>query len=104
MERYFSQTSIINYIGAGLWVAVPVVILLLVMWTLARKSRLGTIVVGILLLVGSLPAAFMSEISINGCCGAPSAGHEGLGYVIGGVLAVMGMGIIIFGKKLVKQN
>jgi hypothetical protein len=45
----------------------------------------------------------MSEFSINGCCGAPSTSYEGVVYVIGIIMAILGIGIIIFGKKLVKK-
>lgn len=104
MELFFARTPLINYIGAGLWIAVPIVITMLVLGVIVRKSRLGTIIVGVLLVVSSVPAALMSELSISGCCGAPSTNYEGMGYVIGIVIAMVGIGIIIFGKKLVKKK
>jgi len=46
----------------------------------------------------------MSELSINGCCGAPSTGREGLGYVIGGAVAILGIGILVYGKRITKRQ
>jgi hypothetical protein len=104
LAMHFAQTPIINYISAGLWIAAPAVISLLILGLLIRSSRLGTIIAGALLIVGSVPAAIMSNLSINGCCGAPSTGFEGIGYVIGIVIAAAGFSLIIYGKKFVKKK
>jgi|SRR3989344_2539273 len=104
MEWYFARPPLINYVGAGLWIAAPIIIVLLALGAITRNFGLGAIIVGVLLLIGSVPAAFMAELSINGCCGAPSTGYVGMGYVIGIVIAMVGIGIIIFGKKLAKKK
>lgn len=104
MDMHFAQVPIINYIGAGLWIAAPIIIVLLVLGAITKKFSLGAIIVGVLLIIGSVPAAVMSELSINGCCGAPSTGFAGMGYIIGIVVAIAGVGMIIFGKKLSKKN
>ncbi len=52
-------------------------------------------IVGALLLVSSVPAAFMLKFSLNGCCGAPSIGFNGMGYVGGILIAMVGMDLIV---------
>jgi len=104
MELYLAQAPLINYIGSAIWIAAPVVITLLVLSTIARKSKLGTIIVGLLLILSSIPIAYMAELSLNGCCGSPNSGYIGMGYLVGAIIAIAGIGIIIFGKKIVKKK
>lgn len=62
-----------------------------------RKPEL--LVLGICLILGAVPAGFMTELSVNGCCGASSTGYEGVGYVLMGVMVVGGIASIYFSKK-----
>jgi hypothetical protein len=104
MEPFFAQAPLINYIGSAIFIAAPVVITLLVLSAIARKSILGTIIVGLLLILSSIPIAYMAELSLNGCCGVPSSGYVGMGYITGAIIAIAGLGIIIFVKKIVKKK
>ena len=70
---------------------------------LFKRKRLFIFIVGLLLLLGSVPVAIMSELSMSGCCGAPSTGREGLGYVIGVLVALSGIAIMVLSKKLAKK-
>lgn len=66
----------------------------LVYLTIAQ-TRLFLILLGLTALFGAVPAGVLAEIGFNGCCGAPSTGHEGVGYLIGSAMAVLGL-VILF--------
>ncbi len=83
--------------------AIILAILAPIFLALIRRKQVFIIILGLLLLLGAIPAAFMSEMALNGCCGAPSTGREGFGYLIGAAMAVAGVTIMIFSKKLAKK-
>jgi hypothetical protein len=93
MKDYLDDLLVWVIIAA---VVVPVFI------ALFKRKRAFIFIVGLLLFLGAVPTAFMSELSINGCCGAPSTGRESLAYVIGALVAIAGIVIMIFSKKLSK--
>jgi hypothetical protein len=55
-----------------------------------RATWTITLIVGIVLIVLSLPVGFVAFISIDGCCGAPSPSDPWVG-------ALPGIGMILFG-------
>lgn len=83
--------------------AIILAILVPVIIAIFRRKRIFIVILGVLVLLGALPATYMSEISINGCCGAPKTGYEAVGYLIGGVMAIVGALLIIFSEKLAKK-
>lgn len=92
-----------DYLDDLLVWAIIIAILTPIFIALFKRKQAFIFIVGLLILLGAVPAAFMSELSINGCCGAPSTGREGLGYVIGALMALAGIAIMVFSKKLSKQ-
>ena len=92
-----------NYFDDLLVWAIILAILAPIFIALFKRKRAFIFMVGLLLLFGAVPAAFMSELSITGCCGAPSTGREGLVYVIGALMAIAGIVVMIFSRKLSKQ-
>lgn len=92
-----------DYLDDLLVWAIIIAILVPILIALFKRKRAFIFIVGLLLLLGAVPAAFMSELSINGCCGAPSTGREGLGYGIGALMAIAGVVTLVFSKKLSKQ-
>lgn len=63
------------------------------------RPKLFLLGLGICLILGALPAGFMTEISVNGCCGASGGNYTGIGYVLMGVMVVSGVAAIIFAVK-----
>jgi hypothetical protein len=103
MEPYLALASLKSYaFDALVWLCIGIP-LLFVIYVLLRRKPILILIFGALVVLGALPIASMSELSINGCCGAPSTGHEGLGYVIGGVVAIIGILIMVFRNKLAKK-
>ena len=92
-----------NYLDDLLVCAIILSILLPIVIALFRRKRLFIFILGALLVIGAVPATIMSEISINGCCGAPSTGYEGIEYLIGGVMVIVGILVVVFSKKLAKS-
>ena len=92
-----------DYLDDLLVWAIIIAILTPIFIALFKRKQAFIFIVGLLILLGAIPAAFMSEISINGCCGAPSTGYEGTGYLIGVVMAIAGILIMVFSKKLAKK-
>ena len=58
---------------------------------------------GFALLIGAIPAGFMFELTAFGCCGAPSNGFKGSGFVLMIVMFVGGIVAIIHGIKKNRQ-
>jgi hypothetical protein len=102
MTYYVALASLKAYLFDALVWAIIGAILLVVLLALFKRSRLFLTIFGALVIISSVPIAFMSELSINGCCGAPSTGYEGLGYVIGAAVAIVGIAILLLSKKLAK--
>lgn len=75
-----------------------------VVWFARRFTRLFLILIGVSAIVAALPVAYLSEIAINGCCGAPSTGREGMGYAFGVLLGVAGIASIYFSRKVPAQR
>ena len=92
-----------DYLDDLLVWAIILAILVPLLIALFRRKQAFIFIVGLLILLGAIPTAFMSELSINGCCGAPSTGREGLGYLIGVIMAASGILIMVFSKKLAKK-
>jgi hypothetical protein len=92
-----------DYLDDLLVWAIILAILVPVFIALFRRKQAFIFGLGLLIFLAALPATFMSEISINGCCGAASTGYEGVGYLIGGVMAVSGILLMTFSKKLAKK-
>lgn len=67
---------------------------------LVRKRRnLALQLVGVALVIAAVPIALVTETSLNGCCGAPSTGRGGWGYIIGSLFAAFGIFLIIISKR-----
>jgi hypothetical protein len=84
------------------WICIGIPLLFIIYVLLKRKPIL-ILIFGLLVAISSVPIALMSELSITGCCGAPNSGHQGLGYVIGGIVAIVGVLIVMFRNKLGKK-
>jgi hypothetical protein len=68
-----------------------------------KRNQIFVRIFGALVFLSAFPAAFMSEMSINGCCGAPSGSYRGAGYLIGAIIAVAGVLIFAFSKRISKK-
>lgn len=84
------------------WLCIGVPIIFVIYVLLKRKPIL-ILLFGLLLVLSAVPISFASELSINGCCGAPHTGYEGIGYLIGGLTALVGILLIVFRMKLAKK-
>lgn len=93
-----------DYVDDLLIWGVILIILIPICIALLKRKRVFIFIVGLLLLLGAYPVAVMSELSISGCCGAPSNGREGLGFVIGILTALAGILIMVFSKKFARQK
>lgn len=70
------------------------------MMILMRTSyKIFLIVVGFIMILAAVPVAFLAELSIAGCCGAPTNGREGIGYLVGTIVGVVGIVIVALGIK-----
>ena len=58
---------------------------------------------GFALMLSAIPAGFMFELTAFGCCGAPSNGFKGSGFVLMIVMFVGGIVAIIHGIKKNRQ-
>lgn len=93
-----------NYVfDIFVWLCVGIPILFAI-YVLLKRKPVFILLFGGLVFFSALPIGFMSELSINGCCGASNTGHAGLGYLIGGLVAVVGILIIVFRHKLARKN
>lgn len=66
---------------------------------LFRRKLWAIFAVGLLLILGSVPITIMSGLSINGLGNK----FNGIEYFIGAAVAVCGILILIFSKKLAKK-
>lgn len=90
MQDYFDDLLVWAIILA---VIVPLAIIFF------KNKRVFLFILGILLLIGGIPIAIMSELSINGCCGAQSSGSDGTGYLIGAVISIIGIVLLFISKN-----
>src|SRR3990167_7244789 len=103
MDTCFAVASLKSYAFVALvWLCIGIP-LLFVIYVLLKRKPIFILIFGLLITLSAVPIAFMSELSINGCCGAPSSGNEGLGYVICGLVAILGILIVFFRNKLAKK-
>lgn len=91
-----------NYLDDLLVWVIIIAILIPIFIALFRRKRLFIFIVGLLILALAFPATFMLELSINGCCGSSRTGFEGVGYLIGAILAIVGILVMVISKKLSK--
>lgn len=92
-----------DYLDDLLVWAIILVVLSPLLIAFLKNKQILIFIIGLLTLLAAVPAAFMLEISISGCCGAPSSGNEGLGYLIGLGLAIFGIFLMVFSKKFAKK-
>lgn len=69
-----------------------------------RNTRTYKIILGSILLLIAGPAGVFLELGVNGCCGAPSTGYKGIGYVLMAVLFVGGLTLLILTIKSDKKQ
>lgn len=69
-----------------------------------KWTRLFVILLGIAAVLAAVPVGYLAEIGINGCCGAPSTGYEGSGFVLGALLGLIGLGLLIFNGRFKKKR
>jgi hypothetical protein len=55
-----------------------------------KNTRTYKFILGIVLMLVAVPAGIFAELGVNGCCGAPSTGFKGAGYILMAVLLVSG--------------
>lgn len=60
-----------------------------------RSPRTYKIILATILILVAIPAGVFAEIGINGCCGAPSTGFEGIGYILMAILLIGGLVLLI---------
>jgi predicted RND superfamily exporter protein len=70
---------------------------------IVRNSRTYKILLGIILILISVPAGIFVELGLNGCCGAPSTGHEGFGFALGVILLIAGIALLVLAWKSTKK-
>ncbi len=100
MNPYFAAAPLKAYlVDILVWLSIVIPILFII-YVLLKRKPIFILIFGIVIILSAIPIAFMSELSISPCCGAPSNGREGLGYVIGAAVALAGALIIIFRNKL----
>ncbi|HSX36527.1 MAG TPA: hypothetical protein VLG13_00160 [Patescibacteria group bacterium] len=63
------------------------------------KTKILLLVLGTIAVLSAPYFAIVSEIGINGCCGSGTTGYEGVGYIIGGAIALLGILLIKVGIK-----
>ena len=81
-------------------IAIPVV---LIIFVLLKRKLVFIRIFGVIILLTAIPIGALSEVSISGCCGGQNTRPTWLGYLIGGVVAAIGILIIVFSKKLAKK-
>jgi len=100
---YFAIASLKSYLfDVFVWAIIASIVLIITL-TVLKRTRLFVTIFGILLIVGAFPIAFMSELSVNGCCGASGSSRAGLGYLIGAAVGLLGIITLVYGKKLTKR-
>ncbi len=104
MYSFFALAPLKDYLFDVVVCTIIGAILLVTFLAAIKRTTLFVTIFGLLLLVSSLPIAVASELSISGCCGAPSTGREGLGFAIGSGVAILGIVTIILGKRLAKRR
>lgn len=104
MHMYFALASLKAYLFDVLVWSIIGGIVLIICLALFKRTRLFLSLFAVLLILSSVPITVMSEISINGCCGAPSTGHEGLGYVIGAIILILGVGLLFLSKRFSRRQ
>jgi hypothetical protein len=75
---------------------VTILIFLVLLKFVIRNTRTYKIVLAIILMLAAVPAGIFLEIGANGCCGAPSTGHEGIGFVLMAALFVAGLALLSY--------
>ncbi len=63
------------------------------------KTKVVLIILGSIAVVSAPYFTVVSELGINGCCGSGTTGFEGVGFVIGGAIALLGILLIVAGVK-----
>ncbi len=76
---------------------------LLLLRFIIRNTRTYKIILGFILLIASIPAGIALEVGANGCCGAPSTGFDGIGYVLMAVLFIAGLALLVLTLRSSKQ-
>jgi hypothetical protein len=56
------------------------------------------------MILAAVPIGFLAEVGMNGCCGSPSTGNEGSGFVLGGVVGLVGIALIVLSGKLSRKR
>jgi hypothetical protein len=92
-----------DYLDDILVWAIFFAILFPILLVLRKRSQIAILVFGLLVFIAAFPISAMADLSINGCCGGPSTGYEWAGYLIGGVIAIAGILLMTFSKKLSKK-
>lgn len=83
-----------------LLIAVPVALVFLAI----KRTRLFLVLIGIAAILGAIPVGFFAELGINGCCGAPTSGREGMGFFLGVMTGLAGMGLLAWGIRFKKKQ
>jgi hypothetical protein len=60
-----------------------------------RNTKVYNTVLAVILMLIAIPVGVFVEIGLNGCCGAPSTGKEGIGYVAAAVLFISGLILLV---------
>jgi hypothetical protein len=68
-----------------------------------KNTKTYKIILAIILMLAAVPACIFTEIGVNGCCGAPSTGFEGMGYALMAVLFITGLALLILTLKFSKK-
>jgi len=74
--------------------------------TASFTSKVGyrlLLTLGIMLILGAIPAGIMLELGVNGCCGAPSTGHEGIGIVLFAGMLLVGIVAVVIGVRKLRR-
>lgn len=102
MNIYFAAAALRSYLFDVLVWGVILTIVFIMLSVFLKRTRRNLIVFGALLILSAFPAAVMMELSI-GWRSEPSS-YQGLGWIIGAVVALVGILIIVFSKKLSKER
>jgi hypothetical protein len=64
-----------------------------------KKTHLFVILSGVAAIVAAIPVGYIAELSIDGCCGAPSTSPKGVGIILGGLLGVAGIVLLAINSR-----
>jgi hypothetical protein len=95
-----------NFINMNFWWIIRVfagITLIVLLLGLIKRKQIYIFIFGLLIVLAAFPTGFASDLAVNGCCGASNTGNQEAGFIIGIAMAVVGILIMAFSKKLSRK-